>query len=140
LNLAFSFDLSGRLLNPPSSIEKREAAKMGRIITLSVAVLMTIGATGVVLAEATNKQRDEAARTGKTVVHDVTDENIGPPAGRLATPPDTNYGSELEARAQKIFGLGQTREREEWMADQKQRAIENEINRTKPLVYPVGGR
>jgi hypothetical protein len=113
---------------------------MGRIITLSVAALMTIGATGAVLSQAANKQPNEAVRTGKPVVHDVTDDNIGPPPGRLVTPPDTNYGPELEARAQRMFGLSQTREKEEWMADQEQRAIENKINRTKPLVYPVGAR
>jgi hypothetical protein len=86
------------------------------------------------------QQRNEAVRTGKPVVHDVTDDNIGPPPGRLATPPDTNYGPQLEARAQKMFGLGSTREKEEWMADQEQRAIANEINRSKPLLYPVNSR
>jgi hypothetical protein len=36
--------------------------------------------------------------------------------------------------------MTQESERQQWMADQEQRAIANEINRTKPLLYPVSGR
>jgi hypothetical protein len=53
------------------------------------------------------------------------------------------YSPQLEARSHKIFGWGNVStepQRQQWMADQEQRAIENEINRTKALVYPVGAR
>jgi hypothetical protein len=52
------------------------------------------------------------------------------------------YSAQLEARADAMFGHGQVvaPERQKWMADQEQRAIENEINRSKALLYPVGGR
>jgi hypothetical protein len=51
------------------------------------------------------------------------------------------YSPQLEARSRKIFqSVGEERQRQQWMADQEQRAIENEINRSKALLYPVGGR
>jgi hypothetical protein len=34
----------------------------------------------------------------------------------------------------------QNAKREAWLAEQEQKAIENEINRSKPLLFPVGGR
>jgi hypothetical protein len=55
----------------------------------------------------------------------------------------TGYSPQLEARANAIFGkgnVGNESARQRWMADQEQRAIANEINRTKPLLYPVSGR
>ena len=55
----------------------------------------------------------------------------------------TGYSPQLEARANAIFGkgnIGNEAARQRWMAEQEQRAIENEINRSKALVYPVGGR
>jgi hypothetical protein len=55
----------------------------------------------------------------------------------------TGYSPQLEARANAIFGkgnIGNEPARQQWMADQEQRAIENEINRSKALFYPVGGR
>jgi hypothetical protein len=58
-------------------------------------------------------------------------------------PAKTNYGAQLEARANAIFGANNVatqQARQLWMADQEQRAIANEINRTKPLIYPVTGR
>ena len=51
------------------------------------------------------------------------------------------YSPQLEARAFRMFPSGsQEQERQQWMADQEQRAIANDINRTKPLLYPVTGR
>jgi hypothetical protein len=51
------------------------------------------------------------------------------------------YSPQLEARSRRMFPSGsQEQERQQWMADQEQRAIANEINRTKPLQYPVSGR
>jgi hypothetical protein len=51
------------------------------------------------------------------------------------------YSPEIEMRAMRMFPWSrQGQQREQWMADQEQRAIANEINRTKPLVYPVNGR
>jgi hypothetical protein len=55
----------------------------------------------------------------------------------------TGYSPQLKARANAIFGkgnVGNESARQRWMADQEQRAIANEINRTKPLLYPVSGR
>jgi hypothetical protein len=55
----------------------------------------------------------------------------------------TGYSPQLEARAHAIFGkgnVGNESARQRWMADKEQRAIENEINRSKALLYPVGGR
>jgi hypothetical protein len=67
-----------------------------------------------------------------------------PPAGYRppAYQPDPGaYSPQLEARARRLFpGMLADRQRQLWMADQEQRAIENEINRSKALVYPVGGR
>jgi hypothetical protein len=51
------------------------------------------------------------------------------------------YSPQLEARAFRMFPSGsQEQERQQWMADQEKRGIANEINRTKPLLYPVSGR
>lgn len=51
------------------------------------------------------------------------------------------YGVELEKRSRAIYpDVGHEAERQQWMAAQKQRAIANDINRTKPLIYPVNGR
>jgi hypothetical protein len=53
----------------------------------------------------------------------------------------TNYSAQLEARSMRIFPLpSQEPQRQQWMADQEQKGIENEINRSKPLLYPVSGR
>jgi hypothetical protein len=55
----------------------------------------------------------------------------------------TGYSPQLEARANAIFGkgnVGNESARQRWMADHEQQAIANEINRTKPLLYPVSGR
>jgi hypothetical protein len=51
------------------------------------------------------------------------------------------YSPQLEARSLRMFPYGsQEQERQQWMADQEQRGIANDINRTKPLLYPVSGR
>ena len=56
-------------------------------------------------------------------------------------PDKTEYGPLLEARSRKIFPLNtQEAERQQWMADQEQRAIANDINRSKALIYPMSGR
>ena len=57
-------------------------------------------------------------------------------------PPDPGaYTRQLEARSLRMFPSGsQEQERQQWMAAQEQQAIANEINRTKPLLYPVTGR
>ena len=61
-----------------------------------------------------------------------------PPAGYRppAYQPDPGaYGPALEARSRRIFPwISQESERQQWMADQEQRAIANDINRTKPLL------
>jgi hypothetical protein len=56
-------------------------------------------------------------------------------------PDKTEYGQLLEARSRKIFPLNtQEAERQQWMSDQEQRAIANDINRSKALIYPMSGR
>jgi hypothetical protein len=50
-------------------------------------------------------------------------------------PDKTGYDEKMWARASRIFPDDGAK-RQQWMADQEQRAI----NRTKPLVYPVSGR
>jgi hypothetical protein len=48
------------------------------------------------------------------------------------------YSPALEARSLRIFPwASQEEERQKWMAAQEQRLIANEINRTKPLIYPA---
>jgi hypothetical protein len=52
---------------------------------------------------------------------------------------------ELEQRSYEIFprsalDADENSKRVQWLVDQEQRAIANEINRTKPLIYPVSGR
>jgi hypothetical protein len=110
---------------------------MDRIITLSLAALMT---SVIVLSPEAKAQQTNSA-TGhspqSTNSHDAR--TGGWPIPRT---PGTNHDPELEARAAARFGTGisQSGDREQWMAEQEQRAIENEINRSKALVYPVGGR
>jgi hypothetical protein len=54
---------------------------------------------------------------------------------------DPNTDDELEYRSRRIFSDFQNEPaRQQWIAVQKQQAIANEINRTKPLIYPVTGR
>jgi hypothetical protein len=71
-----------------------------------------------------------------------------------ADPKILNYGGEtpadpaarvrqMQARANAMFGAfnaATQREKQQWLADQEQRAIANDINRSKPLMYPVSGR
>jgi len=52
---------------------------------------------------------------------------------------DLGYTPQAVERARLMFP-GDTQRQYQWLADQEQRAIANEINRTKPLVYPVSGR
>jgi hypothetical protein len=54
----------------------------------------------------------------------------------------SGYDPQLIARSYARFGHGvaENPARQQWMADQEQRAIANDINRTKPLMYPVSGR
>ena len=60
---------------------------------------------------------------------------------RVPQPAPGAYSPQLETRSLRMFPLGsQEQERQQWMADQEQQAIANEINRTKPLQYPVIGR
>jgi hypothetical protein len=52
---------------------------------------------------------------------------------------------ELEKRSYEVFpkaawDVDENSRRVQWIVDQEQRAIANEINRTKPLLYPVSGR
>jgi hypothetical protein len=54
-------------------------------------------------------------------------------------PDKTGYDEKMRARAALIFPDDEAK-RQQWMADQEQRAIANDINRTKPLQYPVSGR
>jgi hypothetical protein len=54
---------------------------------------------------------------------------------------DPNTDDELEYRSRRIFPDFQNEPaRQQWIVAQKQRAIANDINRTKPLMYPVNGR
>jgi hypothetical protein len=60
---------------------------------------------------------------------------------RAPQPDPGAYSPQIEARAWRMFpSADQNEERERWMAEQEQRAIANDINRTKPLMYPVSGR
>lgn len=47
------------------------------------------------------------------------------------------YSEKLEARSHNMFGYNREEERQKWMAEQEQREIANEINRSKPLIYPA---
>ncbi len=88
-----------------------------------------------------------AVRSGQPQATDVTnaDQAVLPgqfnASGQYLGPqqPDPGaYSPQLEARSRRMFpGVSEERERQQWMADQEQRAIANEINRTKPLLYPV---
>jgi hypothetical protein len=90
---------------------------MGRIITLFLAALVT---PMIVLLspEARAQQRTD------------------PGAADLGA-----YSPQLEARSRRIFPwASQEQKRQQWMADQEQRAIANDINRTKPQFYPASER
>jgi hypothetical protein len=54
-------------------------------------------------------------------------------------PAGPGYSSALEEQSRAIFPHDEER-RLLWMAEQEQQAIANDINRTKPLIYPVSGR
>jgi hypothetical protein len=98
--------------------------------------------------------RDElnsrAVRTGQPQAADVTEGDQAAYPGHFdahghslaARQPDLGeYSPQLEARSRKIFTTSmQEAKRQQWMADQEQRAIANDINRSKPLMYPVIGR
>jgi hypothetical protein len=59
---------------------------------------------------------------------------------RAPHPDSGAYSPQIEARAWRMFpSADQKEERERWMAEQEQRAIANDINSTKPLMYPVSG-
>jgi hypothetical protein len=60
---------------------------------------------------------------------------------RAPQPDPGAYGAQIEARSRQMFPwISQEQERQRWMAEQEQQAIANDINNTKPLVYPVAGR
>jgi hypothetical protein len=60
---------------------------------------------------------------------------------RSPQPDPGAYSPQIEARSLRMFtSSSQEQERQQWMAEQEQRAIANEINRTKPLQYPMNGR
>jgi hypothetical protein len=105
---------------------------MSHITTLSLAALMT---SVIVLSPEAKAQQTTPALPGTT--HDNNSHYTGPKSEQQG-----RFDPELEARADRMFGKGKVYDpaRIQWMAGQEQRAIENDINRTKPLVYPVGGR
>jgi hypothetical protein len=48
------------------------------------------------------------------------------------------YDTDIEARSRQIFpSISQDSQRNQWVADHEQKGIENEINRSKPLIFPV---
>jgi hypothetical protein len=60
---------------------------------------------------------------------------------RAPQPDPGAYSPQIEARGWRMFpSADQNEERERWMTEQEQRAIANDINRAKPLLYPVSGR
>jgi hypothetical protein len=103
---------------------------MGRIITLFLAALTT--SVFVLSPEAKAQQTTPALRGAQDNSH-----YTGPKSEQQG-----RFAPELEARADRMFGKGKVYDpaRIQWMAEQEQRAIANEINRSKALVYPVGGR
>jgi hypothetical protein len=98
----------------------------------------------------TSPPPSQAVRTGQPQAFDVTEvDQVSQPYqfdtnGHYlgAQQPDPGaYSPQLEARSRKIFpDVGREPERQQWMADQEQRAIANDINRSKALLYPVSGR
>jgi len=112
---------------------------MGRAIILSCAVLMSLAT--VFLGPQANAQQ-----ANSTSMIDWTDGDGYRPAKAPASKEDyrsegPGYNSALEARSRQIFPwMSQESQRQQWMADQEQRAIANEINKTKPLLYPMSGR
>jgi hypothetical protein len=98
----------------------------------------------------TSPPHSQAVRTGQPQAFDVTGaDQVSRPYqfdtnGHYlgAQQPDAGaYSPQLEARSRKIFpDVGRESERQQWMADQEQRAIANDINRSKALLYPVSGR
>ncbi len=108
---------------------------MGRIITLSLAVLMTPAIVWGAKAEQTRSPTmidlsGTDAYLARAPVNKEGYRSRGP-----------GYSSALEERSRGIFPwISQEEQRQRWMAEQEQRAIANEINRTKSLPYPVSGR
>jgi hypothetical protein len=110
---------------------------MSHITTLSLAALMM---SVIVLSPEAKAQQTNSATGSSSQSTNSHDVRTGSwPIPRM---PGTNHDPELEARAAARFGTGisQMGDREQWMAEQEQRAIENDINRSKPLMYPVSGR
>jgi hypothetical protein len=48
------------------------------------------------------------------------------------------YSAKLEARSLRMFPWDE-QERQKWMAEQERREIANEINSSKPLLFPIRG-
>jgi hypothetical protein len=97
---------------------------------------------GKTASSAGNTGGDEDDQTGK---FDKNGHYIGKPvkswSDQQAEGDQNGFGVELEKRSRAIYpDIGHEAERQQWMAAQKQRAIANDINRTKPLIYPVNGR
>jgi hypothetical protein len=90
--------------------------------------------TPVYVSQASWRDVTEANQPALPGAFDVHGHYIGP---RLSTQLGS-YAPILEARSRRIFtGSHQESARQRWMAEQEQRMIENEINRSKPLLYPV---
>jgi hypothetical protein len=124
---------------------------MGRIITLFLAVLvtpvivfLTPQAKAQTSAQPYQSSRSElqaAAQRGDDAPGAVERHEYQSPIYRGKLTP----AQALERRSYAIFPRAaldahENAKREQWMADQEQRAIANDINRTKPQFYPASER
>lgn len=113
---------------------------MSRIITCFLAVLMTSAAvlSGPIDAQGGGSGVDAMGRsTNKDPWARQFEDEHGPERTKF----DPNTDDEVIYRSHRIFPDGQNESaRQQWIVAQKQRAIANEINRTKALIYPVNGR
>jgi hypothetical protein len=78
-----------------------------------------------------SRPQTEAQRTGQPIARDPTGADQPPlPGGADKMDVSTNYGDELEARADAMFGkglnTGTQRQRQEWLAQQEEKELERQ--------------
>jgi hypothetical protein len=95
---------------------------MRRIITLSMAVLMTIGGMGVVFSQTANQEAGD-------YVGDY-------PRGSVGQKTQAQFPANDVQIAQQLYH-GQYEKQLQFLMELRQQRTINEINRTKALLYPV---
>jgi hypothetical protein len=121
-----------------TKLQTQATAKEQAFSTPPLSATLDLASDGVIFAgNSVNRlyAGDQPALAG---LHDSHGHYIGPREEEVGA-----FSPVLEARSRAMFGYGNVnseRQRQQWMAEQEQQAIANDINRSKPLIYPVNGR